>query len=100
MAHSPAVSRLVDVLRHQLGTRDGVPLHAPIFTGRERDYVLDCLDTGWVSSVGSYVDRFEEMTAAVAGTRFAMPPSTAPPPCMWRCTPWGSAPATWCCARP
>ena len=49
-----------------------IPLHAPVFGGQERRYVLDCLDSGWVSSVGSYVDRFEEMTAAVAGTRFAV----------------------------
>lgn len=36
-----------------------VPLHAPEFRGREWDYLKDCLDTGWVSSVGAYVDRFE-----------------------------------------
>lgn len=62
----------MDVLRRQLGVTGNVPLHAPVFTGNERRYVLDCLDTGWVSSVGSYVDRFEEMTAAVAGTKFAI----------------------------
>lgn len=38
-------------------------LHEPCFGGREWDYVKDCLDTGWVSSVGSYVDRFEAMLA-------------------------------------
>ncbi|KAH2817797.1 hypothetical protein KXV85_003938, partial [Aspergillus fumigatus] len=34
-------------------------LHEPEFAGREWDYVKECLDTGWVSSVGSYVDRIE-----------------------------------------
>lgn len=39
----------------------GAPLHAPVFEGREWEYVKDCLDTGWVSSVGAYVDRIEDM---------------------------------------
>ena len=38
-----------------------IPLHEPYFNGNEWRYVKDCLDTGWVSSVGSYVDKFEEM---------------------------------------
>ena len=41
-----------------------VALHEPSFGGREWEYVKDCLDTGWVSSLGSYVDRFETMLAA------------------------------------
>ncbi|MFZ2959127.1 MAG: LegC family aminotransferase [Candidatus Ozemobacteraceae bacterium] len=36
-----------------------VTLHAPVFAGQEWAYVKECLDTGWVSSVGSFVDRFE-----------------------------------------
>ncbi|MEO0618639.1 MAG: LegC family aminotransferase [Pseudomonadota bacterium] len=37
-----------------------VPLHEPRFVGREVDYVTECIETGWVSSVGAFVDRFEE----------------------------------------
>lgn len=40
-----------------------VPLHEPHFGGREWDYVKECLDTGWVSSAGTFVDRFETMLA-------------------------------------
>jgi perosamine synthetase len=40
--------------------------------GNEWKYVKDCLDTGWVSSVGSYVDQFEKMSAAFAGTSYAV----------------------------
>ena len=51
------------VLRALEGVLDGAPrpvaLHEPVFAGREWEHVKDCLDTGWVSSVGSYVDRFE-----------------------------------------
>lgn len=44
-----------------------VPLHVPEFHGRERELLLDCIDTGWVSSVGSYVDAFETQVARYAG---------------------------------
>lgn len=44
-----------------------VPLHAPEFSGAEWIMVKDCLDTGWVSSVGAYVDRFERDVAALCG---------------------------------
>ena len=49
-----------------------VPLHAPEFRGREWDYIKDCLDTGWVSSVGAYVDRFEQDLAAFTGISHAV----------------------------
>jgi perosamine synthetase len=49
-----------------------VPLSIPELCGNEWEYVKDCLDTGWVSSVGSYVERFEQMVAAQAGTSHAV----------------------------
>ena len=49
-----------------------IPLAAPEIRGNEWQYVKECLDTGWVSSVGSYVERFEEMVAAQAGCKFAV----------------------------
>ncbi len=39
-------------------------------------YVKDCLDTGWVSSVGAYVDQFEKMSAEFAGTKYAVATSS------------------------
>ena len=47
-------------------------LHEPEIAGNEWEYVKECLDTGWVSSVGSFVDRFEEMLADVTGARNAV----------------------------
>lgn len=44
-----------------------LPLHEPEFAGREWEYVKDCIDTGWVSSNGAYVDRFERDLAALTG---------------------------------
>ncbi len=49
-----------------------VPLCVPEVGGNEWEYVKECLDTGWVSSVGSYVDRFERDLAGAVGTRFAV----------------------------
>ncbi len=49
-----------------------VPLIVPEICGNEWKYVKDCLDTNWVSSVGSYVDRFEKMVAERAGTKYAV----------------------------
>jgi perosamine synthetase len=46
-------------------------LHEPCFRGREWDYVKECLDTNWVSSVGKFVDRFETELANYTGVRFA-----------------------------
>jgi perosamine synthetase len=49
-----------------------IPLSVPEIRGNEWAYVRECLDTGWVSSVGSYVERFESEMATAAGTRFAV----------------------------
>ncbi len=51
-------------------------LSGPNICGNEWKYVKDCLDTGWVSSVGSYVDQFEKMTAEFASTRYAVATSS------------------------
>lgn len=53
-----------------------IPLHIPTFNGNEWDYVKECLDTGWVSSVGAYVTRFEEDLAAYTGAKHAIAVST------------------------
>jgi len=59
-------------LREVLPAARPLPLHEPRFAGREWDYVKDCLDTGWVSSVGSYVDRFERLLAERCGVARAV----------------------------
>lgn len=64
--------QIVAALRQVLPTAGGVALHEPEFAGNEWQYVKECLDSGWVSSVGSYVDRFEAMLAEMTGARFAV----------------------------
>jgi aminotransferase in exopolysaccharide biosynthesis len=46
-----------------------IPLSVPNVAGNEWKYVKDCLDTGWISSVGSYVTQFEQMVADFAGAK-------------------------------
>ncbi len=52
--------------------RGPVALHEPCFAGREWDYVKECLDTGWVSSGGAFVERFERMLAEEVGVARAI----------------------------
>ena len=49
-----------------------IALHEPSFRGNEWLFVKDCLDTGWVSSVGKYVDKFEQELAAFTGVKRAV----------------------------
>lgn len=49
-----------------------IPLHEPYFGGNEWLYVKECLDTRWVSSVGKYVDLFEEKLAEFTGVKRAV----------------------------
>ena len=55
---------LIRFVRDQYRTDEFIPLHAPVFRGRERELVLDTIDSTFVSSVGAYVDRFEKDMAA------------------------------------
>jgi len=58
---------LVRFVREQYATREFIPLHAPVFAGRERELVLETIDSTFVSSVGAFVDRFEREVAAYVG---------------------------------
>lgn len=64
-------SNLVKNIRHHY-QQDFVPLHEPTFGKSELNYVTDCIKTGWVSSVGSYVDGFEKALAKMVGVKRAV----------------------------
>ncbi len=65
-------SEIVSFVRELYGTEEFIPLHAPVFGGNEKKYLNDCIDTTFVSSVGKFVDRFEEMVAAYTGAKKAV----------------------------
>lgn len=49
-----------------------IPLSVPHLNGNEWKYVKDCLDTGWISSAGSYVNQFEQMVADFVGAKYGV----------------------------
>jgi perosamine synthetase len=49
-----------------------IPLSVPNLSGNEWKYIKECLDTNWVSSVGSYVNLFEKTVAEFCGVRSAV----------------------------
>lgn len=51
---------------------DPILLAAPEIRGNEWQYIKECLDTGWVSSAGSFVDRFEQAIAKQVGVEYAV----------------------------
>lgn len=62
----------INFIRHNYENREVIPLHEPKFNGNERKYLLDCIDSTYVSSVGAYVDRFELMMALKSQTSKAI----------------------------
>ncbi len=73
MEQHAVTAAIVDAVRSVLGRPDQmVALHEPEFAGNEWAYVKDCLDTGWVSSVGAYVDRFERDLSSFTGAKYAI----------------------------
>jgi perosamine synthetase len=71
-ARADLPARFVKELRTLLGGGTPVSLHEPEFRGNEWAYVKECLDTGWVSSVGKYVEEFERRLAHLTGARHAI----------------------------
>ncbi len=63
---------VVSFIHELYGTEGMVPLHVPTFRGNEKKYLNECIDTTFVSSVGKFVDRFEEMMVEYTGTQKAV----------------------------
>lgn len=71
MQKSNLTRQIVSAIQTVVGT-DPVMLHEPRFDGNEWNYVKECLDSTFVSSVGKFVDRFESDLAAYAGAKYAV----------------------------
>jgi perosamine synthetase len=63
---------LFQLIRSHFGTDDFIPLHEPRFSDLDKEYVLDAIDSTFVSSVGPYVDRFERELADYLGAKRAV----------------------------
>ena len=69
--HFPMYDQVVDFIKN-LYKKEPVPLHEPLFNGREKEYITDCIDSTFVSSVGEYVSKFENMISEYVGSKFAI----------------------------
>ena len=49
-----------------------VPVNTPVFNGNEKNYLMDCIDTGWISSAGAYIERFENGMASFVGQKYGI----------------------------
>ena len=63
---------VVDFIRSIYKTDSFIPLHEPRFLGNEKKYLNECIDSTFVSSVGEFVDRFEEEIAKYTGAKYAV----------------------------
>jgi aminotransferase in exopolysaccharide biosynthesis len=64
--------RIISFVRDIYQSNDFIPLHTPTFTGNEKSYILDTIDSTFVSSVGKYVDRFEKHIETYTGSTKAV----------------------------
>lgn len=63
---------LIGYIRDLYETKEFIPLHAPTFIGNEKEYVLNTIETTFVSSVGQYVDEFEQKVQVYTGSARAV----------------------------
>ncbi|EPH4893389.1 aminotransferase LegC [Campylobacter jejuni] len=59
-----------------LFNKENIALHEPCFIGNEKKYLLECIDSGFVSSVGEFVTRFEEALKEKTKARFVIATNT------------------------
>ena len=66
------ISSTVLFIKSKFPNQKFISLHEPKFIGNEKKYVLDAIDSTFVSSVGAYVNRFEEMMCEITGAKYAI----------------------------
>ena len=64
--------QLVEFIRNIYSTNEFIPLHAPAFAGNEKNYLLETINSTFVSSVGKFVDLLEKQTENYTGTAKAV----------------------------
>ena len=63
---------IINFIQETFQTKDFIPLHEPKFIGNEKKYLNECIESTFVSSVGKYVDEFEEIIAKYTNTNYAV----------------------------
>ena len=60
---------IVSFIRDKFNSKEFIPLHSPIFKGNEKIYINECIDSTFVSSVGPFVNKFEELMSQITQTK-------------------------------
>lgn len=63
---------IISFIRSLYGQKGFIPLHEPRFIGNEKKYLEECIDSTFVSSVGKFVDQFEQMLCEITGSKYAI----------------------------
>ena len=66
------IRETIEFIRRLYNTTEFIPLHAPVFQGKEKEYVNQAIDSTFVSSVGAFVDQAEKLAAEAADARYAV----------------------------
>ena len=66
------INDTISFIKEQYKTENFIPLHIPHFGGNEKKYLIETIDSTFVSSVGAYVDQFEEMMQNITATKKAV----------------------------
>jgi aminotransferase in exopolysaccharide biosynthesis len=66
------IQQLIQFVQDTYQTQEFIPLHVPTFQGNEKAYVVDTIDSTFVSSVGKYVDQFEQKIEGFTGCKKAV----------------------------
>ena len=67
-----AINSAISFIKEQYNTENFIPLHVPHFGGNEKKYLLDTIDSTFVSSVGAFVDQFEVTMQNITQTQKAV----------------------------
>ena len=60
---------IISFIKNQFESRDFIALHEPTFRGNEKKYLIECIDSTYVSSVGPFVDKFESLMSQITGIK-------------------------------
>ncbi|CAD7288708.1 LegC family aminotransferase [Campylobacter suis] len=66
------MQQIIDFIKEKFSTDGFIPLHEPKFVGNEKRYLNECIDSGYVSSVGKFVEIFEQKLASITGSKYAV----------------------------
>jgi aminotransferase in exopolysaccharide biosynthesis len=67
-----SIKKTIEFIKNIFPSEGFIPLQAPVFSGNEKKYISNCIDSTFVSSVGRYVDQFEEMVKEFTGVKYAI----------------------------